>query len=287
MLVLPPLFWAGNFVVARAVHGAISPMSLSFGRWVIALACLLPFAWKPMRHDLPRYWQYRWRILAIALLGVAAFNTLIYLGLTTTTATNGLLLNAFIPILIVLMAALFYRQSLRMPQLMGMAVSFAGVLIIIAQGQWQRLAGLAFTQGDLIVFLGMVSWALYTLGLRHIPADINRVGLMGVQIIVGLVLLAPGFAWDWMQGARPALTPGSLAALAYVGVFPSVVAYLLYNLGVARVGAARAGLFIHLMPVFGPLLSAFFLGEALHLYHLAGVCAIFAGIALASRRSAA
>lgn len=285
ILILPPMFWAGNFVVGRAVNGVIPPLTLSFGRWLIALLCILPFAWQTMRRDRLRYLNIRWQLLLISAIGVGAFNTLIYTGLTTTTATNALLLNSFIPILIVLFGALFYHQHLSLRQGIALLTSFSGVLIIVSQGQWQRLSSLSFSQGDLIIFSAMVCWALYTLWLRRIPADIDRIGLMGMQILIGVILLLPLFVWEYLSGQTIRHFDGEVAAaFAYVGIFPSVLAYLLYNLGVDRAGAARAGLFIHLMPAFGAMLSVLFLGEQLHIYQVFGIGAIFAGIILASRR---
>ncbi|KKW69211.1 membrane protein [Lampropedia cohaerens] len=284
LLTLPPLFWAGNFIVGRAMRGVVPPVTLSFLRWAIALVLLLPFAWPALRRDWRQYWANRWRVLGVSIVGVAAFNTLVYTGLQTTTATNGILLNAFIPILIVLLGALFYRQPIGLLQVLGMAVSFAGVLTIITHGQWQRLAGLAFGSGDVIVFSAMVCWAVYTLWLRAIPAEIDRLGLLAVQMALALLVLAPLYAWEWAGGARVVWTWPSLAALLYVGIFPSVLAYLFYNWGVARAGAARAGLFIHLMPLFGALLSVLVLGERLHGYHAVGMAAILGGIMLSTRR---
>lgn len=283
MLALPPLFWAGNVVVGRATRGDITPITLSFGRWVIALTCLLPFAWRAMARDRERYWQCRWRLLRSSIAGVVAFNSLVYLGLQTALASNGLLLNSFVPILIVLFGALFYRQRLRPLQIAGLAVSSFGVLTLILHGDFGRLAGLQFVHGDLIIFLAMMSWALYTLWLRGFPPDIDRVGLLGAQIAVGLCVLLPFFLWELAGGAPLPWNPAALAALLYVGIFPSVLAYLLYMHGVARVGAARAGLFIHLVPVYGAALAVVFLGEALHLYHAVGMAAIFLGLALSSR----
>lgn len=281
ILTLPPLFWAGNFVVGRAVRNDISPMTLSFGRWLIALVCILPFAWRPMWRDLAQYWQNRWRVLGVSLAGVAAFNSLVYTGLHTTTVTNGILLNSTIPILIVLFGVMFYAQRISRIQVIGLIFSFAGVLTIILHGEWQRLMSLTFTRGDLIVFSAMVCWALYTLWLRGLPAEINRIGLMGMQIVLALIALFPFYLWEQTVTVDFEWTSNAALALAYVGIFPSVVAYLLYNMGVVRVGPVRAGLFIHLMPVFGTILSVAFLGEALHLYHVMGATSIFLGIVCA------
>lgn len=286
MLALPPLCWATNFVVGRAMRDDIPPMMLSTGRWAIAFLCLLPFAWRALRRELPRYWQLRWQVLRLAVVGVAAFNTLIYAGLHWTTAANALLLNSFIPILIVLFGALFYRQRMSRLQGAGLALSFLGVLTIALQGDWARLAALSFSRGDLLVFAAMVCWALYTLWLRRMPADLDRTALMAAQIGLAVVALVPLYLWEYSTGARPVWGPATAAALAFVGLVPSVLAYLVYAAGVARAGPARAGLFLHLMPVFGAALSVVFLRESLHLYHAAGMAAIFGGIALSSLRRA-
>ncbi|WP_073356144.1 DMT family transporter [Lampropedia hyalina] len=288
VLCLPSLFWAGNFIVGRAVSGLVGPVTLSFLRWVLALFFLLPFALRPLLRDWQQhralYWQHRWRILGVSVVGVAAFNTLVYTGLRSTTATNGILLNSFIPILIVLLGVLFYGQKLRWSQALGLLVSFAGVLGIILHGDWSRLWNLAFGQGDLIVFAAVTGWAVYTLWLRGIPPQINRMALLVVQILLCLLVLLPFFLWEMRAGPVPQWNGRSLAALAYISIFPSVLAYLLYNHGVAQVGAARAGAFIHLMPVFGAILSVLLLGETLHLYHALGMACILGGIVLSGRR---
>ncbi|MCQ4143995.1 DMT family transporter [Vogesella sp. AC12] len=283
LLTLTALFWSGNFVLARAMHASVAPMTLSFARWSIALLLLLPFgaapAWRQRALWLP-YWR---RLLALALLGVTGFNSLAYWGLQYTAATNAVLLNSFIPILIVLFGALFFGVAIARRQALAVAISFAGVLLVVAHGDWHRLAALDINRGDAVVFLAMVAWALYTLLLRGMPPALHRIGLLTLQVAIGLAGIAPLFAWELASGRHTPLNAATLATFAYVGTLPSVAAYYFYNLGVARVGAARAGMFIHLMPGFGALLSMLFLGEALQLYHLAGITLILAGVTLATR----
>ncbi|WP_174874801.1 DMT family transporter [Vogesella oryzae] len=283
LLTLTALFWSGNFVLARAMHASVAPMTLSFARWGIALLLLLPFgaapAWRQRALWLP-YWR---RLLCLGILGVTGFNSLVYWGLQYTAATNGVLLNSFIPILIVLFGALFFGMRISSRQMLAVAVSFIGVLLIVAHGDWQRLAALDINRGDAVLFLAMVAWALYTLLLRPLPATLDRIGLLTILIAIGLTGIAPLFAAELLSGRTTPLTAGTLATFAYVGTLPSVAAYYCYNLGVSRVGAARAGMFIHLMPMFGALLSMLFLGEVLHLYHLAGIALILSGVFLATR----
>lgn len=281
LLILPPLFWAGNFIIGRAVRDTVPPMSLSLWRWVIAMLFILPFAWKYIRKDLSFYIGHPWLIVRLSLAGVVGFTSLIYLGLRETTAANALLLNSCIPVLIVIFGAVFYGHKLRSVQGIGLLLSSMGVLVIISNGDWQTLTALTFSRGDLIVFCAMVSFAFYTLWLRNVPTHIDRLGLMAAQIAIAFLFLIPLWLYELSSGQIVQWNMTSLTALIYLGVFPSVLAYLFFNIGVARFGAAQAGLCIHLIPIFGAILAVIFLNESLHLYHAVGMAAILIGIRLA------
>ncbi|WP_240161412.1 DMT family transporter [Gluconacetobacter azotocaptans] len=133
--ILPPLFWAGNFIVSRALRDLTPPLTLLVVRWVIALVCFLPFAAGTMRRDVGRYWYHRWLMLGTALTGIVGFNALVYVGVRTTTASNALLMNSLIPLLIVFFGAVFYRQRLTSMQAVGLALSFFGVFTLLLHGQ--------------------------------------------------------------------------------------------------------------------------------------------------------
>lgn len=281
-LLLPPLLWAGNFIVGRAVRDNMTPITLSLGRWTIALVCLLPFAFPRMRRDWPRYWDHRWLVLGTSIFGVAAYNSLLYFGLRTTTASNALLLNSLAPLLIVLFGAVLYRQRLSIGQGLGLGLSFIGVLTLVLHGHWSQWQSITFVSGDVVVLVAAVCWAVYTLWLRQLPTDLDRIGLMGMQIIVALIALLPAALFEYKLGMRPTLGATSLAAMGYVGVFASGLAYLLYMRAVQSFGAARAGLCVHLAPMFGVVLSAIFLHEQLHTYHALGIVAIAAGLVCSS-----
>ncbi|QNM96135.1 DMT family transporter [Chitinimonas koreensis] len=283
LLTLTSLFWSGNFVIARATHAAIPPLALSFGRWLVALALLLPFAFRPAWRDralLAAQWR---RIALLGAIGVAGFNSLAYAGLHLTSATNGVLTNSFIPILILLLGAIFLHAPLSRRQVAGVALSFAGVVTLFSHGEPARLAALDLNHGDLLLLLAALDWAVYTLLLRGLDPRIDRLGLLLVQVVVGLLCIAPFYLWEASRAAAVAPTWGNAATFLYVGIFPSVLAYLFYNYGVQQVGPARAGGFIHLMPVFGTLLAIAFLGERFEGFHAIGMAAIFAGLWLSGR----
>jgi len=283
LLTLTVLFWSGNFVIARAVHASIPPLTLSFWRWALAFTVIAPFAVGHVRRD----WRLllgQWRrVLTLAVFGITGFNTLVYMGLQYTGATNALLLNAFIPILTMLITWLFMGQHLGRRQLLGVGFSFSGVVVILARGDWQRLMALDFNSGDLLVALATLVWALYTVLLKGLDPRINRIGFLAVITFIGLLGIAPFYAWELSRLGGVELSRANLFSFAYVGLFPSVLAYIFYNRGVAEVGPERASLFIHLMPAFGTIMSIAFLGEVLALFHLIGIAAIFGGIFLSTR----
>jgi drug/metabolite transporter (DMT)-like permease len=278
LLAVPPLLWAGNFVAGRAVRDAVPPMTLAFARHLLAFLVLLPFAWPRLRADAGTLWRHRGVIARTALAGMAGFNLLVYAALHTTTATNVLLLNAAIPVLIVLFGAMLGRGTPTRQQVAGMLLSCAGVLLIIGHGDPARIAQLRFARGDLLAFAAMGGFALYSLWLRDLPAGVDRIGVLAAQLGVAAFGLLPFAAWEWAQGAHAHAGPAAIGAVLYVALGASLLAPLLYMAGVARVGAARAGSFLHLIPVFGALLAAGLLGEALHLYHAVGIAVIAAGL---------
>lgn len=280
-LSLAALFWAGNFVVARGVHGDVPPVGLAFWRWVVALVILAVAA----RRRLAAEWRTIWRawpvVLPLGILGVGNFNMLVYVGLQDTTATNGLLLQSACPAFIVAISSLVGAGYPSGRQVAGIATSLVGVATILARGAPGNLSALAFSRGDLWVLLAVLSWALYTLLLARRPAGVDPLALLAVLVLVGVLWMAPWYALEIVRGRRVHLDVTTVATVAYVAVFASVAAYALWNAGVAGVGASRAGIFLHLMPAFGSVLAIAFLGERFRAFHAAGIALILAGVWLA------
>jgi len=284
LLTLTALFWSGNMVVGRGVRADIPPFTLAFGRWLIAFALTLPFALPHLKSQWPLL-RARWpTVTLLGLLGVGGFNTLAYIGLQTTSATNAVLLNSFIPIATIAIAWAFLGKHLRHLQTLGVAISLLGALTIIARGDASVLIHLDLNIGDLWMLVAVLVWAFYTIGLTKRPEGVHPMLMLAAFTAVGLIALAPFWLWEMHSGRQLHLHPGSLAALAYVGILPSFVGYIFYNCGVAEVGPGKASLFIHLMPVFGTLLSYLFLGEIPQGFHYAGIALIFTGIFMTMRK---
>ncbi|MEW6164238.1 MAG: DMT family transporter [Pseudomonadota bacterium] len=283
LLVLANLFWAGNWIVGRGMRADVPPIALSFWRWVIALACLLPLAWPWLRRE-RAVLLAGWRWLAVlGILGTCLYNALTYIGLQQTEAINGLLLNSFIPIVIVALAWIFQGKRLRRIEALGIAASFAGVLAIVARGDPRNLLLLTLNVGDAWILLSVIAWAAYTLLLPKRPA-VHPLAFLFAIAAIGTLATLPLYLAEIAGGRQIVHSSASWLAIAYAGVFPAFLGFIFWNKGVEQVGAARAGLFIHLLPAFGILLAALFLGERLLGFHFAGIALIFGGIWLTTRR---
>ncbi|MEP6998240.1 MAG: DMT family transporter [Betaproteobacteria bacterium] len=285
LLALTPLFWASNWIVGRGLHEEIPPMAMTFYRWLFAIIILAPFAWRHVRRDWPVIRRNRRVMLLLGLVGVGFHNALAYLGLNYTTAINGVILNSFIPIMIIALSWIFLRQRLSALQLAGVTISLLGVLAILSRGSIATLAALELNHGDLLVMMSMLLWSIYTICLRWKPAGLHTLSFLFVIACIGDAAVLPLYAAEAAFGAHMAFSAANLAALASIGLFSSVLAYIFWNRGVEQVGASVAGLFLHLMPVFGTLLAWLFLGEHLQSFHLVGIVLIMAGIYVTSRQS--
>jgi drug/metabolite transporter (DMT)-like permease len=280
LLGLTILFWSGNFVLGRGLHEKVPPMALSFWRWFTAWLIVLPFVLRPAIKQFPLIIRY-WKSLALfGVLGVAGFSTLVYIGLVTTTATNGVLLNTASPVFIILLNRFFLKEPLSWRQGCGVAVAFLGVIIIVTGGDIANLFGLHTHSGDIFVMAGVFCWALYTVLLHRRPPELLPMSFVGATLSMGTITILPFFLWELSRGEAVIVTPAVTAGILYLALFPSILAYIFWNHAVAQVGANRAGFFIYLMPAFGVLLSLIFLQESLLMHHLIGIVLICAGVYL-------
>jgi drug/metabolite transporter (DMT)-like permease len=285
LMLLPGLFWAGNAIVARGVAGEIPPIGLAFWRWTLAALVVLPFAWPHVRRD-AKAMLASWRImLVLSALGIAAFNTGLYLAAQSTTALNIVMLQSTVPVLIVVASFILFRDEVTKRQGLGIAISLAGALTLVSHGAPEALTSLALNAGDLWMLAAGVSYAIYTALLRRRPA-VHGLSFLFATFVIGAALLLPLYIGETSGGHPMPLSWHALLAVGYVAVFASAVAYLAFNRTVELLGANTAGLSVHLVPVFGAILAIAVLGEQPHLYHLLGIGLIATGILLATRRPA-
>ena len=282
LLTLTALFWAGNFVLGRSMHLAISPIVMAELRWVLALVLISPFLLPKLKKNKKIIVQH-WPLLTLlSIISVAGFNTFIYLGLTTTTATNATIMQSMCPIIILIISAFWLKESVSKLQWLGVSISLCGVFILIAKGDLLSLLNFTTNQGDLYVLVAVILWAIYSILLRYRPAELDGFTFFGVTVLIGSIALLPFSIIEYYYSSSPILWQNStLLTIVYMAIFPSILAYIFWNKGVHEIGAEKAGLFIHLMPCFGLILSSVFLNEEVYSFHIGGILLIFFGIYLA------
>ena len=283
LLAFAPLCWAGNVVVGRAVRGEIPPLSLNWWRWSLAATIFLVFVhrvvWRE-RHLLLKHWRL---LLLLSFIGLTAFHSALYIGLQHTTAINAALIVGMGPVLIVPLAWALLGERLTALQGLGVVLSCIGAVVVVTRADMDVLLGLRFNRGDLWMLFGSACWAIYSVLLKLKPPALGVTPMLAAILLLAAILTTPLYLWELSQGRTIAVSTGTIAALGYVSVFAGVLAYIAWNRGVHLVGPNKAGLFLHLIPAYGAVLAAAFLGERLEVYHLAGFAFIVVGIVLTTR----
>ena len=276
------VLWSGNWIVARAVRDDVSPGVATAGRLLIVALVLAPFVWRGLVAKLPRLSRRDWRVLwLLGFAGGGIHLALQWLGLHYTTATSATLYLSTAPIFILLLAAPVLGEAIGARQWLGVAVSFCGVALIGMRGE---LARLSFNVGDFCALLSMMFWGGYTVFLRLRRDALGVLEFIAVVCALGLVFMAPWVVAEVFIGMRLALNAAGAAAVLYSALGSLLLAYAGWSYVVTRLGAARAGVTMHLMPAISVGLAALFLGERPYWFHFAGVALILAGVTLASAR---
>jgi len=240
LLTLAVLFWSGNFIVGRATAGIVRPVALAFWRWTIGLVLVASLGAPYMRREwraLVKHWPV---LLVLGGLGIAAFNTLVYVGLQTTTAVNALLLQSAMPVIILAATFLIYGERASVRQALGVAISVSGIIVISAKGDLRALSSLTFSPGDLWVLRAVLAYALYSVLLRKRPV-LHPLSFLAAIFSIGAAMLLPLYVHEHMTMAQVQPILPAYLAIAYVGIFPGFLSYLLYNRGVELAGANTAG----------------------------------------------
>lgn len=286
LLALASLFWAGNMVMGRGLRADLPPVALAFWRWVTAFFCVLPLALPHLKAQWPAL-RGAWKtVIFLGIFGVGCYNTLSYLAVQYTTATSATLLNSFLPVVTIALSFLFLGKRLSRPEGIGVLVSLAGVLILIGRGSVDTLLGLSLNVGDVWMLCAVLSWSIYTVGLQKRPQGVHPMLLLAALIVVGLIVMAPAYAWELSTGRTINLYAGSLAGILYAGVIAAFLGLVCFNAGVAAVGPSVGSLFIHLQPVFAAIMSALLLGELPQWFHYAGMALVLGGIFITMRKPA-
>lgn len=285
LLVLATVLWGGNFVIGRAVSGDIPPITLALFRWTVALVVFYPIIAKKLKNDWPKLKQNYKAVIIMAVTGVAAFNTLVYVGVQHTTSINASLMNSTTPIIIYILSFIFLKDRLNWKQIIGTFISLIGVLFILTGGSIEQLLSMQFNKGDLIVLIAVLCWAIYSIVVKRNAGKLPGDTTFFATIVLGIIILLPFASYELTTTSTTInWSVATIFAILYVGTFASIVAFLSWNKGVIAIGANRASIFLNFIPLFATLFAVLFIDETPVITQLIGGVAIIIGVLIANKK---
>ena len=286
MLTLCAFFWSGNFIVGKfATFYQVPPLTLNFFRWLIVWIILIPFTAKDIFINIKIIKEKFCSILLMSITSISIFNSVVYYSLNFTQVLNGALMISTIPVLIIFISFIFRVEKINLNQVLGLILSITGVVIIITQLEFSRLIHLDLNKGDLWLLVAMLSWAIYSTMLKTHKTGLNYLTFISVIVTLGLIFLFPQFLFELNNHELIKFNFAFFLIISYVVLFAGLGAYIFWNKAVLIVGPSRAGIFLHLMPVFSSLMAIFLLNEKFMNFHIFGAIAIILGIYLSSKKT--
>ena len=288
LAVLTTLIWSGNYVIARGISKALPPVSLAFYRWSVASVCIFPLAFRKILLERKLLFKHRQYIFWTALTGVTIFNTFIYLAGHYTSAINlALIGTTSAPVFATLLAAVFLKEPVGGWRVSGLILCIAGILFLLSQGSLQKLSGLRFGKGDLLILISAFTFAVYNTLVRKKPPEISALVFLFVLFTLGTLLLSPFYALEIMQAPSVHWTPNMVYIILYLGIGNSIIAFFCWNASITKLGASGTALFGNLIPVFATIEAVLFLGEKFTFLHLVSGLLVISGLVIANLRKSA
>ena len=285
-LVLTTLFWAGNFIVGKAASlFEIPPFTLNFYRWTFAWLILAPFTLKEIIEKKNYILENIKLIIILGITSITIFNSIVYYSLNFTQVISGVLMISTIPVMIIIFCSLLKIEKTNIFQILGVIFSLCGVVVIITKANLTILLNLNFNKGDLWMVVAMFSWALYSALLRKKKLELSQLSLLQTIISAGLVFLLPAYLIELALGHKANIHLPFILTLTYVVLFPGLASFILWIKGISIIGSNRAGIFLHLIPIFSTIFAIIIFKEKFMLYHLIGAMLIISGIILSSKKN--
>ncbi len=283
LVILAVLFWSGNFIFGRYISSDIHPLQLAFYRWFFVLLLLMPYIIMRYKNLIIQFKNHYGILIIQSVLGISGFNTFLYYGLQTTTATNALLINSSIPMIIIVLSAFILKKHVTSLQFFGITLSTLGVIYLVLKGNINNIVEFEFTKGDFWIIAACFDWALYSVLLKYKPKDLNAFEFFGLTTFIGTFVLFLVFLFSSEEFTLEFISKGEVfMALSYIVIFPSILSFYFWNISTAKLSANITGQFAHLMPIFGAIMAYYILGEVLEGYHFIGIVLIATGIYLST-----
>ncbi len=286
LLILTTIFWSGNFIVGKAASlYQIPPFSLNFYRWFFAGLILFPFTFKELIDKKKYILKNIGFFIILGILSITIFNSIVYYSLYYTQVISGVLMISTIPVWIIFIASILNIEKTNAFQIIGVSFSLVGVIFIITKADLNLIKNLNFNKGDLSMIVAMFAWAAYSALLKKKKYEISQLALLQVVIISGLIFLVPIYFIEMNLGHLIVLGQPFYLTLSYVVIFPGLLSFFFWIKGISIIGANRAGIFLHLMPIFGAIMAMIIFDEKFMYYHLLGAIFILAGITLSNKKT--
>jgi len=288
LLFLAALFWSGNFIVGKiAGLNDIPPISLNILRWSLAFLILLPFTYKEILEKKKLIFKNIYLLCFLGITAVSIFNSALFYSLKTTQVITGVLMISTVPVMIILFSIILKIEKTNTFQVVGVIFSLLGVLFIISRADFEVFKNLDFEKGDLFALFAMISWSLYSALLKKKNYGLSQITLLQVVIGLGVIFLIPMYAIDYIYiGNRILLNTNFILVLLYVVLLPGIISFFFWIKGVSLIGANRAGIYLHLMPILAAILAMIIFDEILLFYHYIGGIFIISGILLSNKKNA-
>ena len=279
------LFWAGNFIIGKTASiNEIPPISLNFYRWFIAWLILLPFTYKEIIEKKEYILKNLGIFIILGITAVSIFNSALFYSLKFTQVITGVLMISVVPVMIIFFSALLKIEKTNIFQIFGVALSLTGVVFIITKADIEILKNLDFNRGDLTMLIAMFSWSIYSALLKKKKYELSQITLLQVVIGFGVIILIPFYFIDINIGNEIKFDMPFFLILTYVIFFPGLISFFLWIKGVGLIGANRAGVYLHLMPILGAIMAMIIFNEKIMFYHFVGAIFIVSGIFLSNRK---
>ena len=286
LLIFTTIFWSGNFIVGKAASlYQIPPFSLNFYRWFFAGLILFPFTFKELINKKNYIFKNIGFFIILGISSITIFNSIVYYSLYYTQVISGVLMISTIPVWIIFIASILNIEKTNVFQIIGVGLSLIGVICIITKADLNLIKNLDFNKGDLSMIVAMFAWAVYSALLKKKKYEISQLALLQVVIILGLIFLIPIYFIEMNLGHLIILELPFYLTLSYVVIFPGLLAFFFWIKGISIIGANRAGVFLHLMPIFGAIMAMIIFDEKFMYYHLLGAIFILAGITLSNKKT--
>ncbi|MFV8343313.1 DMT family transporter [Flavobacterium sp. XS2P39] len=281
---LATLLWSVNMVIASGIKGHIPPIGLAFWRWTIACIALAPFAIKSTVESFNIIKKHISYLTLTAVLGITIFNTLIYFAGKTTSAVNLSLLAISIPLFIVILSRIIFKESVSSKKIAGIVIIITGVLVLILKGSMQALLNINFTNGDLLMLVACFFFACYTILVQKKPEELLPKVFLFSVFVIGTIMLFPFYIWEHIFCKKIVFDSKTVLATTYVGIFASLVSYYLWNEAIRLIGTSKTAVIYYLIPVFSGILAYFFLDQPIIITQIASMLIIITGLLITNKK---